>query len=440
MRSLIRASGVVTICLAAATASGQSGDGVTRGPFQFQPLASSAACDTGGSGSFPAETPLVLPPGYVQVVLAREGDGGTLSNWDMNTLNETGADAGRFLYRTHETDENGQVSVTDLATGETRVLVERPDWNRMDGLVWTPWQTLLAGEELQPGRTPSMPDPEVPQAQAGLVYEVDPATGDAVPRPALGAKAHEGMRFDPQGNLYGISETRPPAGGYIFKFVPDRPHDLSSGQLHALKIITPTGNGVGEAVWVPLDRDAVQVDADAAATAVGATGYDRPEDVEIATSTGDNRGGSNILYVAITGEHRVLRIDLRGPAVGTDTTFVSNYVARGVNAPGDESNQRNLFSNPDNLALDKNGNLFITEDVPNPGNLAAGRDIWVAIPAEGNHEVAETVARFASVTVCRSEPTGVYFDRNGQVLFVNIIHGPAEAARSDMTVAAMQEP
>ncbi len=70
-------------------------------------------------------------------MLAREGDGGATDNWDMNTLNETGPFAGQFLFRSHETLANGQVSVTDLQTGLTRVLVERADWNRMDGIVWT---------------------------------------------------------------------------------------------------------------------------------------------------------------------------------------------------------------------------------------------------------------------------------------------------------------
>jgi len=43
-------------------------------------------------------------------------------------------------------------------------------------------------------------------------------TPGVVPRLALGSKPHEGIRFDPQGNLYSISETSP---GYIFRFVPD---------------------------------------------------------------------------------------------------------------------------------------------------------------------------------------------------------------------------
>ena len=76
--------------------------------------------------------------------VAREGDGGTIDNWDMQTVNETGAHAGRFLYRSHEVPTNGMVSVTDLQTGVTSVLAQRVYWDRLDGIVWTPWQTLLA--------------------------------------------------------------------------------------------------------------------------------------------------------------------------------------------------------------------------------------------------------------------------------------------------------
>jgi uncharacterized protein len=371
---------IATLIFAALT---HAQDGPARGSFQFTPLAASAACIPGGAGTFPNEQPFVLPPGYVQTVIAREGDGGSTDNWDMNTLNETGAHAGRFLYRTHETVTDGQVTVTDLETGVTRVLVQRQDWNRMDGIAWTPWRTILAAEELRRGRTPFGPDPDVPEAVAGLVYEIDPETGVAVPRPALGAKAHEGIRIDPQGNVYGISETAPtgPAspGGYIYKFVPDTRGDLSSGQLYALRIVVDAGDRTGEAVWVPLDRTIVQVDADLAATTAGATGYGRPEDVEMATSTGNTRGGANVLYVAVTNESRVLRIDLREShgGAGHGTAFVSDYVRRGVNAPAD-------FENPDNLALDKNGNLFITEDVAVPSTPPVGFDTGPRSRRAGN--------------------------------------------------------
>ena len=121
--------------------------------FRFEPLPASTACVPGGVGTAPNEQPFLLPQGFVQAVFAREGDGGAPDNFDMNTLNETGRRAGRFLYRTHETPTNGAVSVTDLRTGLTRVLAQREDWNRLDGIVWTPWRTLLIAEEMRPGAT-----------------------------------------------------------------------------------------------------------------------------------------------------------------------------------------------------------------------------------------------------------------------------------------------
>jgi secreted PhoX family phosphatase len=146
----------------------------------------------------------------------------------------------------------------------------------------------------------------------------------------------------------------------------------------------------------------------------------------MATSTGNTRGGANVLYVAVTDEHRVLRIDLRDPAggAGHDGAFVSDYARRGVNAPAD-------FTNPDNLALDKNGNLFITEDTPTP----PGMDIWVAVAAGGHQLSAPRTVRFASLTDCTAEPSGVYFDRTGTILYVHALH----RAGADLSVMITPE-
>lgn len=370
-----------------------------KGPFQFQPLQTSAACTAGGN----ADEPFILPAGYGQTIIASEPQFPDLP--DMTTLNENGNQAGRYLYRTHEVGSNGAVSVTDLWTGETRILAQRANWGRLDGIAWSPWGTLLIAEE----RT------------GGLVYELDGITGDATARPAIGRKSHEGMRFDPQGNLYSISESNP---GYIFKFVPDVHGDLSSGQSYALKIVNATGDRVGEAEWIPLDRDQVEANADVAAAAVGATGYNRPEDVEIATATGSNRGGSNVLYVAVTGpvgpnDNRILGIDLRESKGGNahQTAFVFDYVKIGLNAPSD-------FEMPDNLALDKNGNLYICEDPATAPSTGRGDDIWVAVAPSGgsSHGPAASVVRFASLTDCNAEPTGIYFDRSGSTLYVHAQH------------------
>jgi hypothetical protein len=199
--------------------------------------------------------------------------------------------------------------------------------------------------------------------------------------------------------------------------------DLSSGQLYVLKLTSATADRTGEAEWIPLDRNAVKIDASAAADAVGVTGYNRPEDIEIATSTGSNRGSINTLYVAITGlsnpvDNRIIAIDLREPAGGSShsTAFVYDYVKVGVNTTTD-------FSMPDNLALDPAGNLYIAEDPG--GNFASkknGDDIWVARPSNGPHSAASSVERFASLTDCDAEPTGLYWEKGGDRLFVNVQH------------------
>jgi hypothetical protein len=114
--------------------------------------------------------------------------------------------------------------------------------------------------------------------------------------------------------------------GGIFKFVPDRRGDLSSGQLYALKVLD--ASRTGQAEWVALDRDLSRIDSDAAAVAAGATGWARPEDVEIGASTGNNPGGP-VLYVAVTGENLVLRISWTAIA----PSFPATSRARLASAP-----------------------------------------------------------------------------------------------------------
>ena len=62
-----------------------------------------------------AAVPRCRPAGFTQTIVASEPDYGDVP--DMNTLNETGPRAGRYLYQAHELGSNGSVSVTDLLTG-----------------------------------------------------------------------------------------------------------------------------------------------------------------------------------------------------------------------------------------------------------------------------------------------------------------------------------
>ncbi|MDT8342106.1 MAG: DUF839 domain-containing protein [Longimicrobiales bacterium] len=412
----------------AALARAESGSG----SFRFDPITPYTGDMACLDPSVPQEAPLQLPAGFAQEIIGRQSDLGTTNpevNFDMLTLNETGPEAGRYLYRTHEVRPWAALSRIDLWTGENQMLVEREDWESFDGLVWTPWRTILMAEEriVQTYR-----DPELPDVERGLVYEYDPATGEVTPRPAVGARSHEGLRFDAQGNLYGISESRglknagqPGQSGAIFKFVPDRRGDLSSGQLYALRV--RGGARTGMADWVPLDLDPVTYDSDAAAQAVGATAWDRPEDLEIGTSTGNSRGGNGIMYVAVTESSElaqdnglVLRIELLG-----DEAYVSNYVEPGVNVAVEMNGDAGTgFDDPDNLALAPNGDLYITED-------DAPSDIWVA---RGNGTVATSVELFARLRDCGAESTGVYFSRNGRTLWVNSQHAQLNDG-DDLTLA-----
>lgn len=409
------------------------------GSFQYTPIVpitGDAAClDVGAITNDPTDQPLQLPAGFSQTIIARQSDLVTANpevNFDMLTLNETGPQAGRYLYRTHEVSPFAALSVTDLWTGQSRVVAERADWESFDGLVWTPWGTILmAEEEISQG----FRDPAYPQIERGLVYEYFPSTGQVMARPAVGARSHEGLRFDAQGNLYGISESRgiqqagqPGQSGAIFKFVPDRRGDLSSGTLYALRVLS---GRTGEAEWVKLDLDPVTFDSDAAAQAVGATGWDRPEDVEIGTSTGNSRGGNGVMYVAVTESSNlavnnglVLKIELNG-----NRAFVSNYVEPGVNVMPEVrdpfgSDAGLGFDDPDNLALAPNGDLYITED-------DAPSDIWVA---RGAGPVASQVETFARLRDCGAETTGIYFARNGQTLWVNSQHAGLNGG-NDLTIA-----
>ena len=400
--------------------------------FKFTPLASSFACTV--SGGDPVN-PVALGEGLGQTILASEPQ--FADAIDMNTQNENGIQRGRYLYRPSEGSVS-EVSVTDLENlgpNSTKRFAFRADWESMDPIVWTPWGTILVAEETNAA---ARPDRDVPQAKAGLVYELfpkadDPSTLDHIAvRPAIGSKSHEGMRFDRKGNLYSISERNP---GYIFKFVPDKAGDLSSGQTYVLKITSPTGDRTGEGEWIPLDRAAVQVDASAAADAAGATGYNRPEDVETSLSSGNFPG--NVLFVAVTGraapaDNRIIAIDLGDESSDGANPFVYNYVVDGVNTTNAE------FDMPDNVALDRQGNLYITED---PGGSfpakRKGDDIWVARPGNGKHSPASSVERVGSLTDCDAEPTGLYWELGGNRLFVNVQHRGGD--RLDKAVAIGRE-
>lgn len=368
-----------------------------NGPMGFDPIDGTPYDDASASWS----EPFVIPEGYSQSLVADETVldiyPGADDLTDMNTVNETGQQAGRYLYRTHEVGDNGSLSVIDLKTGAATVLVQDAGWNRLDGLRWTPWGTLLFAEETTGGRLFEVfLDPNDPTVATSVVERTE-----------VGVLRHEGIEALGNGTVFVIDELN---GGSIYKFEPTSRGDLSDGQLYALKLTALTdaqqlwnaatfSQKVGAFEWVPLDMAAVVIDTDAAANAVVATEFGRPEDVEVIGST---------LYVANTSEDRVVAIDL-------NSQVLSTFVQSGVNVPVENAGAGVTgFNNPDNLAQGPDGNLWIVED-----NFLS--DVWVTGKADSSG-AAGSVELFAALKDTGAEISGIYFGKDPKTLFLNVQH------------------
>ena len=388
-----------------------------KGGFVFKPIDESA-----NAADWDATAPWKLPRGYIQTVVSDETnlniyDGGR-DDWnDMNTVNETGVMAGRYMYRTHEVRdqvEGGAVSVVDLKTGEAQILTQDPSYNAVDGIRWTPWGTILFAEEVEGGRL------------FEIVLNDDlMSAAEVIDRPMVGRMAHEGIDVDSDSNVYIVDEHRgqtsgcvigTPCGGGIYKFVPHTYGDLSSGDLYVLKVVGPDGVGQGE--WVgPIDPMNVRQSGAEA----GGTSYQRPEDVEIIGDT---------LYVAITEGPRAEGVgsevyEGRVIAVDLNTVAVTNFIKPGVNVPveigkpGEEGHQTG-FDSVDNLAESPSGDLVVIEDnVPS--------DIWFASRKTNEYGTSVDVSLFASLTDPEAEGTGIYFSpQDPKTLYVNVQHSAAD--------------
>jgi len=405
-----------------------------KGSFRFKPLDESA-----NAADFDPAAPWKLPKGYTQKVVSDETDLNIYvapnftftdrtvdppelqsNDWhDMNTVNETGPVAGRFMYRTHEVrgnPEGGAVSVVDLKTGETRVLVQDVSYDALDGIRWSPWGSVVFAEEVSGGCF----------LEIELTHDLMTAAA-VIDRPMVGRLAHEGIDFDAEGNVYLVDEHRGrtsgcdlgiPCGGGIYKFVPASYGDLSSGSLYVLGIAEDgRRDNTGQGVWLgPIDA----ADARTSGTLAGGASYQRPEDLEVI---------NGVLYVAITEgprdeygkeyyEGRVIAIDL-------ETMEVTNFVKAGVNVaveigkPGEDGHQTG-FDSVDNLAEAPNGDLVMIED-----NKPS--DIWFASTETNAFGASVDVDLFASLTDPGAEGTGIYFSPfDARTLYVNVQHSAAD--------------
>lgn len=84
-----------------------------------------------------------------------------------------------------------------------------------------------------------------------------------------------------------------------------------------------------------------------------------------------------------------------------------------VNTP--EGPKTVTFGNTDNLAFDKQGNLWVCQD----GGGENGNYIWMI---ESTHTPSNPKVHLFARTPAGSEPTGIYFTPDGKFMIVNIQH------------------
>ncbi len=359
-------------------------------------------------------------------------------DWDMIDTNRTGPDAGRYLFMPFEPSNqagpntgSGALRFDKLTgTATTIVPVGTQNWQRGDASRWTPWGGWLSGEENFSATT----------AGTGRLFEVtNPLTatattlsdgnGNLVQRNSvLPLVSHEGLAFDRQNNLYFIDEN---SSGSFYKFTSANPNAgsgdefFAAGTVSALKVGAGNNSSVaGSFVWADLDITGPNADGRALADAVGATAFNRPEDMEITRLA----NGDEAIVFAATGTHDVWIVNLASGAVDQFVTRNTVNLATGETVGS-------AFTSPDNIAIDADGNFYIVEDQGTPN-----ADIWRVVDANKDG-VAEGVVRWAGLQVQGAEPTGLFFDPfDPNTAWVNVQHPDSDNDQLIRITAAVPEP
>lgn len=260
-----------------------------------------------------------------------------------------------------------------------------------------------------------------PPEHYGWVVEINPMTGKAIKRNALGRFEHEcatvKMGRRDRAVVYMGEDKK---FGFIYKFIADKAHSLESGTLYVAN--TEQGR------WIPLDLKKNpllrkhfdrQIDVltytHLAAKVGGGTPQDRPEDIEIDPLTGD-------VFVSLTNN-----MDRNNPYGALLKIVEKNndcesleFTASTWMSGGPQSG----VACPDNMVFDKNGNLWLTTDMPeeetNSGPYKGmGNNSLFYVPLRG--EFAGQAYRVASAPV-DAEFTGPLFSEDGKTLFLCVQH------------------
>ncbi|HEX5365397.1 MAG TPA: alkaline phosphatase PhoX [Acidimicrobiales bacterium] len=440
LRRLLAGSAVAATALAAPPVAAAGGVRFA----DFTPLAASSGPTTDEARPITFGNPHLEQRSIASVDEQLAGGEPNTGAWDMNTINETGPHRGRYLFTPFESGRSG-IQRTDLTNDETETLFISPqpgDHVRWDASYWTPWGTYLTAEEewcTAPGGCTTNP--------YGRLFELtNPSTADSVTeeggevadlrhRNVIPRVSHEGVQFDADLNMYFIDELN---GGSLYRYTPvasrgeissGRAGYFDAGRTSVLRVGDgTTPNATGRYTWVPLTDEqgsplpgALTVTDPNGITSLDGrnttdlpqfkgTDYQRPEDLQVQVSQGVER-----LYVTTTTTSQVYVLDLGAWTIdvfadnGTTDLATGDAVGSGL-------------ANPDNLALDHDGNVYVVED----RSGGVDDDIWFARDLNVDGDLAdagEGLGRWASNGTPGSELTGLYFDpTDNRRAWVNIQH------------------
>lgn len=299
----------------------------------------------------------------------------------------------------------------------------------------------------------------------GYMVEFDPynPTSRIFKRSALGRFRHEGCTFQvaPDGRVVGYmgDDER---FEFVYKFITkekmnpfDRTANMSLLDEGTLYVAQFADDGSGR--WLPLvagegpltsvagfnTQADVCVNTRLAASLLGATRMDRPEDIEPnpvngniyitltnntrrtdrdtnkANPRGNNRFGHIIELAEPNGDPTSLTFNWEvfmlcgDPAVPGHATFFAGY----------DPKQVSKLANPDNITFDNKGNLWISTD-GQPGTLGINDGIY-AVPTEGSER---GFVRQILSGVNGAETSSLVFNSDDTALFVGIQH-PGEGGK-----------
>ena len=325
----------------------------------------------------------------------------------------------------------------DLKTGQATTIATGINDN--GGVRATPWGTIIFGEEAGDGAMYEIIDPLSVEGAT-----IDRVTGtSSSPKirrlDALGFNAFEGLAVLPNGvTYYGneLSASNGAAGGAYYKFVPTTPwtggapitsldqSPYASGSVYALRVGQGSNHGqgfqYGIGTWQPL-AGASGAKLQPLAVAAKATGYYRPEDIDIDTSAlgngnvrfcGNNTGRDSAHY---WGETICFTDGTLAASASGSTTPEVTLLVQGTPE----------FNMPDNIAYQASrGNWIIHED----GSTGAGfnnrnNDLWDCLDdGKDDDTLSDGCIRIASLNDFDAEWTGGFFDPSGQHFYVSVQH------------------